>query len=183
MKLATAIMFMTLACGAAAPEAPVEEPVLVSYTLSPDQDIFGFTQRAVYRWNAARGCSEGSGCELTIGEDAIPVQYVPEIPMPELDAQGLSRFAGGASKPLPPGTAGCDWEYVHVSLRSNDPQRTLMHELGHVLGITEHTTTGVTADLRDVTSEEAKAFDAWNITEEVLTAVCSQTVCLEFNPE
>jgi hypothetical protein len=179
MKLILALVLM-FACSTA--EGP-SEPVLVSYTLSPEPSLFGMAQRAAYRWNKARGCLDGSGCELVIGEDGIPVQYVDEILMPELDARGEPMRASGASKPLPPGTPGCDWLYVHVSLTTDDPERTLVHELAHVLGLVEHTTTGVTHNQRGLNREQFLAIQAWSINEDVLSAVCTQTVCLEFNPE
>lgn len=171
------------ACAPAGDSVDTGEPVLVAYTLTPDADIFGFTQRAVYRWNTARGCEPGSGCELTIGEGGIPVGYVDEILMPGVDEHGDPMHASGASQPMPPGLPGCDWQHVHVSLTGNDPQRTLLHELGHVLGITQHTLTGVTMDRSRLSDAEAKEMHAWSITEEVLTEVCSKTACAGFQPE
>lgn len=178
MKLIVLLALMVLACGESA-----TDPVLVSYTLSPDADIFGFTQRAVYRWNEARGCQVGSGCELTIGEDGVPVQYVEEILMPELGPDGEPMRATGSSQPIPPVAPGGDWLYVHVSLESGSPERTLVHELAHVLGLVEHTHTGVTHGQRGLNQEQLASIQAWSITAEVLEAVCSQTMCLEMNPE
>jgi hypothetical protein len=185
MKLILALMLM-FACSAPADPAPEwapSEPVMVSYELTPEASLFGFSQRAVYRWNKARGCTEGSGCELVLGEDGIPVQYVDEILMPDLDDKGEPMRASGSSQPVAPGYPGCDWLYVHVSLETDNPERTIVHELAHVLGLVRHTHTGVTHDQPDLDHAGMIAIQAWSINADVLSAVCSKTVCLEFNPE
>lgn len=169
-----------------------EEPVAVSYALSPEPALRQWLLRAAYRWNTARACEEGSGCEFVIDDTGggIPVKYVPEILQTDADGntlfdeKGQPLTAVGVAQPWGPVRAGGDWRYIHVAFGNRDPERTLVHELAHVLGVVEHTLTGVSRSTGGfVSHEEAVATEAWTINEETLSVVCARTLCMDQIPE
>jgi len=165
------------------PDPFPDNPIWHSYTLTPDPDLTVFTQRSINRWNNASGCFEGSGCEFKIGENGVPVQYVDEIeqtlPNGEVVSAGGVALSAGRWRP------GVPYRYIHIKYGHSNPERILVHELGHLRGIRHHTETGVmlVTNGKLLSREEALQRQAYSINEEVLTLSCSAIVCLSFNPE
>lgn len=165
------LTLLTLALGCAcgeelSPEPPRER---LSLKLAPEDGIRGTAIRAIWRWNEARGCRDGSGCEFSVAEDGVPVRHVEEI----IDPLTGERKGG----------ANLGNEYVLISRTVANPERVLVHELGHRLGL-DHMPTGIMVVVdAPIPLSEAIALEAYTINEETLHAACERGSCMEFNPE
>lgn len=169
------ILLGTLACGAAPesgalPEAPTSTtaaPVVFNActaTLTPAAEIADLTAAQIAAWNAATGCS------VQLGEGGIPVVLSDEVIAPEtgkavwgytdydMNAQGFTTVVRS----------------VAISKVSRNRADTVRHELGHFMGVHEHTANGLmAADYNGVMAIDSTA----------LVQVCEHTTCLAFNPE
>lgn len=116
------------------------------------------TEEAAARWGYAMGCS------ITVGEGGVPVELVTRIQRPD-----------GSDAP---GATAEDRSYVHISARAGEAQRrrSLLHELGHLLGADGHCTEG-----DGVLSEAQPRRDV--IDSAGLSLVCASRVCPAFRPE
>jgi len=185
------------ACGAEPDGAPVtlapaesdsdrSEPVL----LSPVPELEYATKRAVYRWNVASGCGEGSGCEVVLGEGGIPVAYADEI----VSAKGTRAQAVTCRGDE--GANVCTRGQVAVFVRrgNTEPERLVAHEVGHLRG-GHHTETGVMWSADGMSAAEKAAIEAMPYRDLVerfaitridaasLHSVCERQRCLGFTPE
>jgi hypothetical protein len=115
--------------------------------LSPHEVLAVATADAAERWGYAMGCG------VTLGEGGVPVELVVRIQRPD-----------GSDAP---GATAADRSYVHISARAGSEQRarSLVHELGHLLGMNGEHAVGNVIDA------------------EALSEVCSTRVCPAFRPE
>jgi hypothetical protein len=92
------------------------------------------TERAAARWSAATGCT------IEVGEGGIPVSLVDEVLTPAGEsANGATDFVRDARLQW----MACSG--VRIARTATDPERTVLHELGHALGATVHANGGLMA--------------------------------------
>jgi hypothetical protein len=123
------------------------EPAPCRVVFSPDPVLEAATVRAAARWSAATGCS------VEVGAPGVWIELVDHVWRPD------GTDAPGATSP--------ERDHVRINTRARAAQRdrTLLHEVGHVLGMTsEHA-------VDDVIDSVA------------LSEVCSVLACSVFIPE
>jgi hypothetical protein len=122
--------------------------------LSPDVEIDGVVVEAAGRWAAS------TGYPIEVRPGGVPVRLVDRLPVGD----------GTESR----GATTADLRLVQIHVRAPDKPRTVLHELGHVLG-------GLHVDTMGVLSFH-KGYEAV-IDSASLTSVCARLPCLTFNPE
>jgi hypothetical protein len=133
--------------------------------LSPEPAFEAVTTVAAARWQHA------SGCNVSVGENGIPVRWDTENLVPE-GKRARTHFENGVPVYI---------AYKRNSTISADPssltyqmaESLLTHEVGHVLGFDGHT---------DGVMAEAPAIGAL-ISASVLENVCDVVECTSFQPE
>lgn len=127
--------------------------------LSPDPELAAPVEAAAQRWSAATGCRIDIGAP---GDGGVPVALVATVLRPD-----------GSEAPAVT-SAARDRLEVNARVGAAQRQRTLDHELGHVLGGDHTASDGVLSGepgRRDVIDPEA------------LESVCSRLRCSAFSPE
>lgn len=130
-------------------EPPGRQPISGAdchVTLTPHDVLRADVEAAAERWSGS------TGCDIEVGEGGVPVELVLRIQRPD-----------GSDAP---GATAADRSYVHISSRVGSSQRarTVLHELGHLLGMNGEHAVGV-------------------IDAEALSEVCSARACSAFRPE
>lgn len=101
-----------------------------------DASVAPLVEAAALRWSLALGCS------ITVAEGGMPVVRVPELRTPS------GELANGRARVFSVDGAFDHCEGLILSETSDDPARTVAHEMGHCLGAREHTATGGLLDER-----------------------------------
>jgi hypothetical protein len=124
--------------------------------LSPGPVLVDATALAAERWSAATGCA------ITLGDGGIPIGLVLSIKRPD----------GSEAPAMTP----ADRSRIDVNQRTGEAQRyrTIAHEIGHLLGVTDH-----------VASNGVMGGEGHTdiIDDESLTAACAAWPCATFRPE
>jgi hypothetical protein len=126
------------------------------FRVSPDAALRADVEAAAERWSAA------AQCEVELGEGGAPIRVVASIVRPD------GTQAPGWTSPER------DRVEINVRLGAEQRARTVLHELGHLLG-GDHTASDA------VLSGEK----GWRpvIDTEALVSVCSRLPCGAINPE
>ena len=120
------------------------EPRPCAVTFSPHELLRGATELAAARWAAATGCA------VEVGPGGVPVELALRITRPDGSQAPGMWHAGKVS--------------VHGATGAEQRARTILHELGHALGMQ---------------SERCKGC----IDPGALAEVCSALPCRAFEPE
>jgi hypothetical protein len=138
------------------------EPEPCGMAFDPDPELLAATEAAAKRWSAATGCDvriEAGGVPIVLAEpqDVRDESGTPKRAITEV-RDGLPVRIAYRRGPLLPWTV----------------ETMLTHEMGHALGMREHTQTGLMAE----TTELGAPIDA-----ESLAGVCAVLECSAFVPE
>jgi hypothetical protein len=101
---------------------------------TPAPELRAATERAAARWAGA------TGCDIRVGPAGLPVVLVPNVVATDGEpANGATDGFVDARGRL------VAYVQVRIARTAKDPERTLLHEMGHALGALGHAQTGIMA--------------------------------------
>lgn len=159
------VLSLLVACSEASPpgglvavtRSDLTPPPACSVTLSAETALYSYVEESAARWSLA------TGCDVRMGDGGVAFQLAPDLPFGE----------GGAQVP---GWTQDDRRLVLINTRAREAQRerSVPHELGHVLGGYHTLSDGVLSGAK----HRRNVIDA-----EGLGSVCATLDCQAFNPE
>lgn len=131
-------------------------PSTCALSVAPDEALAADVTEAAERWSAATGCT------LEVSDAGVPVVLVTSIVRPDgTEAPGMT-------------SATLDRVEINVRVRGASRKRSVLHELGHVLGGRHVVTSGVLSGEKGY----APVIDGAS-----LASVCERLDCPAFSPE
>jgi hypothetical protein len=151
----------------AAPPMPADEPVPCHVTIDAKPSQEAIIRQEAEPWRRAAGCT------VSFAPDGIPFTVSDEM-LESPEEPG--KLVYGIARVTTRGGRFVRCESLAVSNASDNPLRTLRHELGHCFGILGHTEDGLM-------KESHYPWEAFPINDEALTMLCDQVACPVFVPE